>query len=87
MSFVGGIWADRHSKKMLIIGSDALIALLTLGMVLLLPKFNDGVLLRRALFGPLADYVSLRLLMVVSSAILIALSLPLLPQAGLRRTS
>ena len=49
MSFVGGVWADRHSKKMLIIGSDALIALLTLGMVLLLPKFDDGTPLRTAL--------------------------------------
>ena len=49
MSFVGGVWADRHSKKMLIIGADALIALLTLGMVVLLPKFNDGTSLRVAL--------------------------------------
>ena len=49
MSFVGGVWADRHSKKTLIIGADALIALLTLGMVLLLPKFNDGISLRVAL--------------------------------------
>ena len=49
MSFVGGVWADRYSKKMLIIGSDALIALLTLGMALILPKFNDGISLRTAL--------------------------------------
>lgn len=49
MSFVGGVWADRHSKKMLIIGADALIALLTLGMVLLLPRFDDGTPLRIAL--------------------------------------
>ncbi len=49
MSFVGGVWADRHSKKTLIIGADALIALLTLGMVVLLPKFNDGTSLRVAL--------------------------------------
>ena len=39
-----------------------------------------------ALFGPLADHVSLRLLMVVSSVLLIALSLPLLTKAGLRLT-
>lgn len=51
MSFVGGVWADRHSKKMLIIGSDALIALLTLGMALILPKFNDGISLRVALLA------------------------------------
>lgn len=49
MSFAGGVWADRHSKKIQIIGSDALIALLTLGMVLLLPTFNDGTPLRMAL--------------------------------------
>ena len=49
MSFVGGVWADRHSKKTLIIGADALIALLTLGMVVLLPKFNYGTSLRVAL--------------------------------------
>lgn len=30
MSFVGGVWADRYSKKMLIIGSDALIRCLPL---------------------------------------------------------
>ena len=39
-----------------------------------------------ALFGPLADHVSLRLLMVVSSVILIALSLTLLQKVGSRRT-
>ena len=49
MSFVGGVWADRHSKKTRIFGADALIALLTLGMVVLLPKFNDGTSLRVAL--------------------------------------
>ena len=49
MSFVGGVWADCHSKKTLIIGADALIALLTLGMVVLLPKFNYGTSLRVAL--------------------------------------
>ena len=49
MSFAGGVWADRHSKKTMIIGPDALTALLTFGMVLLLPKFNDGISLRVAL--------------------------------------
>ncbi len=49
MSFAGVVWVDRHSKKTLIIGSDALTVLLPLGIVLLLPKFNDGISLRVAL--------------------------------------
>lgn len=49
MYFAGVVWVDRHSKKTLIIGSDALTVLLPLGIVLLLPKFNDGISLRVAL--------------------------------------
>lgn len=37
ISFVGGVWADRHSRKKLIIGADTVIALVTLVMLLAIP--------------------------------------------------
>ena len=37
ISFIGGVWADRYSRKMLVICADAGIAIVTLGMFLLLP--------------------------------------------------
>lgn len=37
ISFVGGVWADRYSRKKLIIGADTLIAVITFIMVLLIP--------------------------------------------------
>ena len=49
VSFVGGIWADRYSRKWLIIGSDALIALVTFGMLLLMPHIPSGSALLTAL--------------------------------------
>ena len=50
ISFVAGVWADRHSRKKLIIGADSLIALVTFLMVLAIPHITDktvvlGVLL------------------------------------------
>ncbi len=42
ISFVSGALADRHSKKALIIGADAAIALATLALTLLLPSLGDG---------------------------------------------
>jgi len=37
ISFAGGVWADRYDRKRVIIGADAVIALVTLGMFLLVP--------------------------------------------------
>ena len=41
ISFVAGAWADRYSRKKLIIGADALIALVTFLMVLAIPHITD----------------------------------------------
>ena len=41
ISFVAGVWADRHSRKKLIIGADSLIALVTFLMVLVIPHIAD----------------------------------------------
>lgn len=41
ISFVSGAWADRYSKKMLIIVSDAVIAAATLTLALLFPLIRD----------------------------------------------
>lgn len=41
ISFVSGAWADRYSKKMLIIVSDAVIAAATLALALLFPLIRD----------------------------------------------
>ena len=40
ISFVAGVWADRHSRKKLIIGADSLIALVTFLMVLAIPHIT-----------------------------------------------
>ncbi len=37
VSFIGGVWADRYNRKLLIIGADALIAVVTLVMMLIMP--------------------------------------------------
>ena len=42
VSFVSGALADRYSKKRLIIGSDAAIAVATLALALLLPSLGEG---------------------------------------------
>lgn len=41
ISFVAGVWADRHSRKKLIIVADSLIALVTFLMVLAIPHITD----------------------------------------------
>ena len=41
ISFVAGVWADRYSRKKLIIGADSLIALVTFLMVLAIPHITD----------------------------------------------
>lgn len=41
ISFVGGVWADRYGKKALIVGADAVIAAVTLIMILIMPMISD----------------------------------------------
>lgn len=41
ISFAAGVWADRHSRKKLIIGADSLIAFVTFLMVLAIPHITD----------------------------------------------
>ncbi len=51
ISFVGGVWADRYSRKKLIICADAGIAAVTLLLLLLMPHIGqDAVLLGAILF-------------------------------------
>ncbi len=45
ISFVAGVWADRHSRKKLIIGADSLIALVTFLMVLAIPHITDKIVI------------------------------------------
>ena len=42
ISFVAGVWADRHSRKKLIICADSVIALVTLLMAVAIPHITDG---------------------------------------------
>lgn len=42
ISFVGGVWADRYDRKRLIIGADALIAVVTLITFALMPMMGEG---------------------------------------------
>ena len=51
VSFIGGVWADRYNRKYLIIGADALIAAVTLAMMLIMPYITaEPVLLTALLF-------------------------------------
>ena len=51
VSFIGGVWADRYNRKHLIIGADALIAAVTLVMMLIMPHITaEPVLLISLLF-------------------------------------
>ncbi|MGI6153987.1 MAG: MFS transporter [Christensenellaceae bacterium] len=49
ISFVGGVWADRYSRKKLIIGADALIAAVTFAMMLMMPHITAEPVLLGAL--------------------------------------
>lgn len=51
VSIFGGVWADRHNRKLLIIGADAAIALSTLTLALIMMSGFDAVWL---LFAVLA---------------------------------
>lgn len=41
ISIVAGVWADRHSRKKLIIGADSMIAFVTFLMALAMPRITD----------------------------------------------
>ena len=45
ISFVAGVWADRHSRKRLIVGADSLIALVTLVLALAIPHITEQAVL------------------------------------------
>ena len=49
ISFVGGVWADRYSRKKLIILSDGMIAAVTFLMILAIPAISSDSLLIGAL--------------------------------------
>jgi len=49
VSFLGGVWADRYNRKYLIIGADALIAAVTLAMMLIMPYITAEPMLLTAL--------------------------------------
>ena len=51
LSFVGGVWADRYPRKLLIIGADALIAFATLVMVCAIPLITSTPALLSALLA------------------------------------
>ena len=49
VSFIGGVWVDRYNRKYLIIGADALIAAVTLAMMLIMPHIaGESVLLMQS---------------------------------------
>jgi len=49
VSLVGGVWADRYNRKYLIIGADALIAAVTLLIMLIIPYITSEPMLLVAL--------------------------------------
>lgn len=51
VTFPGGAWADRYDRKLLIIGADAGIAVITLGMFLLILQISERDTLLRALLA------------------------------------
>lgn len=51
MSFVGGVWADRYNRKALIIAADALIAFVTLVLMLVMPAIDGQTPLLYAILG------------------------------------
>ena len=51
MSFVGGVWADRYSRKKLIIAADAVIAAVTLALFFAMPHIAEGSPLLYVILG------------------------------------
>ena len=41
ISFWGGVWADRYDRKLLILGADAMIAAVTLLLLIVLPYLQE----------------------------------------------
>ena len=42
ISFLSGVWADRYSRKMIIVLADSVIAMATLALALLIPYIGEG---------------------------------------------
>ena len=51
VSFFAGVWADRYSRKKLIIAADTMIAIFTCLLVFLIPQFTDTGTMMPALIG------------------------------------
>ncbi|MBR6089080.1 MAG: MFS transporter [Anaerolineaceae bacterium] len=51
VSFFAGVWADRYSRKKLIIAADTMIAAFTCLLVFLIPQFTDTGTMMAALIG------------------------------------
>ena len=51
VSFFAGVWADRYSRKRLIIAADTMIAVFTCLLVFLIPQFTDTGTMMPALIG------------------------------------
>lgn len=51
VSFFAGVWADRYSRKKLIIAADTMIAAFTCLLVFLIPQFTDTGTMMPALIG------------------------------------
>jgi len=49
LSFLGGVWADRHDCKALILAADGLIAAITLMMLMIMPLITEETMLLAAL--------------------------------------
>lgn len=51
ISLVAGVWADRHSKKLMIILADSIIAAATLILAILIPFVSDNMVLIAAIMA------------------------------------
>lgn len=51
VSFFAGVWADRYSRKKMIIAADTMIAVFTCLLVFLIPQFTDTGAMMAALIG------------------------------------
>lgn len=78
MSLFGGVWADRHDRKRLIIAADGAIALSTLVLAGIMLAGFVGIVMAVAapvgmvVFGPLADVVSVEAILVVTGLLTFA---------------
>ena len=51
VSFFAGVWADRYSRKKMVIAADTMIAVFTCLLVFLIPQFADTGAMMAALIG------------------------------------